>query len=98
MNKKYYVYILSSKKNGTLYTGINNSLKRRVYEHKKGLIEGFSKKYKVRRLVYFEEHLSVHQAIIREKRIKKWQRKWKIRLIEHMNPEWNDLYDEIPNL
>jgi len=97
MNKKYYVYILSSKKNGTLYTGITNTLKRRIYEHKTGLIEGFTKTYDVKMLVYFEEHDFVDMAILREKRIKKWRRSWKIRMIEQMNPDWNDLYNEIPN-
>ena len=98
MKKKYYVYILSSKRNGTIYTGFTNTLKRRVYEHKIGLIAGFTKKYNVKNLVYFEIHDCVATAIFREKKIKKWQRAWKVRLIESMNPEWNDLYDEILNL
>jgi len=98
MKKKYYVYILVSRQNGTIYTGFTNTLKRRVYEHKIGLIEGFTKKYNVKNLVYFEKHDCVNTATLREKRIKKWQRAWKIELIESMNPEWKDLYDEIPNL
>jgi putative endonuclease len=96
--KKYFVYILASKKNGTIYTGVTCSLKKRIYEHKNGLIEGFSKRYNVYKLVYFEEHNRIETAILREKRIKKWKRSWKIELIESLNPSWNDLYDQIPNL
>ncbi|MGQ9701419.1 MAG: GIY-YIG nuclease family protein [bacterium] len=95
MNKQYYVYILSNKKNGTLYTGVTNDLVRRVYEHKHNLIEGFTKKYHVHRLVYFENTENVEAAIHREKCIKKWKRAWKIELIEKSNPEWKDLYYEL---
>ena len=91
--KSYYVYMLASKRNGTLYIGVTNDLVRRVYEHKQGLIEGFTKKYKVDRLVFFEETNDVESAIIREKRLKKWNRQWKIELIEKQNPEWKDLYE-----
>jgi len=91
----YYVYILASKKNGTLYIGITNNLLRRIFEHKNNLIEGFTKKYSVHRLVYYEETDDVFYAIGREKQMKKWYREWKIRLIEEVNPEWNDLYYEI---
>lgn len=91
--KSYYVYILASKRNGTLYIGVTNDLVRRVYEHKEGLVEGFTKKYKVDRLVYFEETNDVESAITREKRLKKWNRQWKIELIEKENPEWKDLYE-----
>jgi len=98
MKKKYFVYILASRKNGTLYTGIAHNLKKRVYQHKYKLNRGFTEKYGIGKLVYFESHDQVDQAILREKRIKKWNRSWKIQLIESMNPDWNDLYDEIPNL
>ena len=91
--KSYYVYILASKKNGTLYIGVTNDLVRRVYEHKQGLVEGFTKKYNVKQLVFFEETNDVESAITREKQMKKWNRQWKIELIEKNNPEWKDLYD-----
>ena len=93
--KQYYVYILASKKNGTLYIGVTNNLIRRVYEHKYGLIEGFTKKYNIKILVYYEIHTDIEEAIKREKAMKKWNRKWKIRLIEKNNKNWNDLYNEI---
>lgn len=92
--KIYYVYILASKRNGTLYIGITNNLERRIFEHKNKLIEGFTKKYDVTQLVYFEEHTDVREAIIREKRLKKWNRAWKLELIEKVNPEWKDLSKE----
>ena len=88
--KRYYVYILSSK-TGTLYIGVTNDLQRRIFEHKHGLIEGFTKRYKVTRLVYYEETPEVNEAITREKEIKKWRRSRKIDLIKSMNPEWKDL-------
>ncbi len=91
----YYVYILASKRNGTLYTGVTNNLKKRIYEHKNDLVEGFTKKYGVHMLVYFEQTTDVNSAIQREKRIKTWQRKWKLELIEKDNPEWKDLYSEL---
>ena len=91
----YYVYILASKRNGTLYIGVTNDLIRRVYEHKNGLIEGFTKKYSVKNLVYYEQTNDVREAILREKRLKKWNRDWKIKLIEKMNPDWKDLFNEI---
>ncbi|MBN1367573.1 MAG: GIY-YIG nuclease family protein [Dehalococcoidales bacterium] len=93
--KEYYVYILASKHYGTLYIGVTNDLIRRVYEHKNNLIEGFTKRYKVHNLVYFEQGEDITSAIEREKQLKFWHRKWKIRLIEEMNPEWKDLYDEL---
>jgi len=93
--KIYYVYILASKRNGTLYTGVTNDLLRRVYEHKNDLVEGFIKRYGVHMLVYYEHCDSAESAIQREKRLKSWHRKWKIRLIEETNPEWKDLYEEI---
>jgi len=92
---KYYVYILTSRKNGTLYVGLTNSLLRRIYEHKNNLIEGFTKKYKIHILVYYEEYDDIKNAITREKQIKKWNRKWKLNLIEKNNPFWKDLYSEL---
>ena len=80
---------------GTLYTGLTNNLVRRVYEHKNGLVEGFTKKYAVKTLVYFEVHSDIETAITREKQIKKWNRAWKIKLIEERNPNWDDLYNSI---
>ena len=95
MDKAYYVYILASKRNGTLYIGVTNDLKRRVYEHKEGLIEGFTKKYGVKTLVYYETTSDSCSAIQREKHLKNWNRQWKLELIEKNNPEWKDLYEEI---
>ena len=89
----YYVYMMASGRNGTLYIGVNNNLIKRVYGHKNDLVEGFTKKYGVHRLVYYEQSKDVKSAIEREKRLKVWKRRWKLRLIEEMNPEWNDLYD-----
>ncbi|MEM1258519.1 MAG: GIY-YIG nuclease family protein [Bacteroidota bacterium] len=88
---QYYVYIISNQKNGTLYIGMTNDLERRVFEHKNKLIEGFTKKYGLTQLVYFEVYQYVNDAILREKRMKKWKRQWNIDLIEEENPEWNDL-------
>ena len=90
----YYVYILASGKNGTLYIGITNDLMRRLYEHKNSLIKGFTNKYKVNNLVYFEETNDISEAIKREKQLKKWNRQWKIELIEKDNPNWEDLAKE----
>ena len=92
---QYFVYILTNKKNGVLYTGVTNSLIRRIYEHKQKIIKGFTKKYNLDKLIYFEQHQDILFAIEREKQIKKWNREWKIRLIEKENPDWNDLYDSI---
>ena len=89
--KTYYVYILASKRNGTLYTGITSDIKKRVYQHKRGLSHGFTKKYNVHLLVYCEQTHDVHSAIAREKQIKGWVRKKKIQLIEKDNPNWEDL-------
>ncbi len=93
--KKYYVYILASQRNGTLYCGVTNDLIRRVYEHKNELVEGFTKRYKVYSLVYYEVFDSIELAIEREKDIKRWYRKWKLELIEELNPLWEDLYDKL---
>ena len=89
------MYILASKKRGTLYIGVTNDLKKRVFEHKEGLVDGFTEKYNVTQLVFYESCDSIKSAITREKQMKKWYRKWKIELIEQMNPEWRDLYKEI---
>jgi putative endonuclease len=91
----FYVYILSSKRNGTLYIGVTNNLVRRVYEHKNDLVEGFTNSNRIHRLVYFEECTGVREAILREKQLKKWNRSWKLRIIEEKNPEWKDLYFEL---
>ncbi|MBN4070668.1 GIY-YIG nuclease family protein [Olleya sp. AH-315-F22] len=88
---QYYLYILTNKKNGTLYIGVSNNLERRMFEHKNKLIEGFTKKYGLDRLVYFETYQYVNDAIKREKNMKKWKRQWKVNLIEKDNPNWNDL-------
>jgi putative endonuclease len=95
MGKQFYVYILASRRNGTLYTGVTSDLIRRVWQHKQDQLEGFTKKYHVKSLVYFEVHETALSAITREKQIKKWKREWKLQLIEETNPGWRDLYDEI---
>ena len=93
--KEYFVYMLASKKNGTLYTGMTSNLVRRIYEHKEGLVKGFTKRYGVKILVWYEQHNDVLEAIKREKNIQAWKRGWKLELIEKNNPDWNDLYEEI---
>jgi len=93
--KIYYIYITASKRNGTLYIGITSNLKKRIYEHKESLIDGFTKKYKVSKLVYFETTNDINSAIQREKQMKKWKREWKLKLIERENPCWIDLYDSL---
>jgi putative endonuclease len=92
--KQYYTYIMASKKNGTLYIGVTNNLIRRMYEHKEGINEGFTKRYNIKKLVYYETSTDIIEAIKREKALKKWNREWKIRLIEKTNPDWNDLAEE----
>ena len=89
------VYILSSERNGTLYVGVTSRLARRIWEHKSGAVPGFSKRYGIDRVVWYEVHESMESAIQREKRIKDWKRAWKVELIERNNPEWRDLYEEI---
>ena len=89
------VYILASDKNGTLYTGVTSDLVRRIGEHRTGSHEGFTKRFDVHFLVWYEQHETMQSAISREKAIKKWERAWKLRLIEESNPEWRDLYQEI---
>jgi putative endonuclease len=94
-DKQYYVYMLASKSYGTLYVGVTNDLVRRAYEHKEGIINGFTERYGVHKLVYYETHQDIREAIMREKRIKRWRRDWKINLIETNNPHWIDLYLEL---
>ncbi len=91
----YYVYLLASKKYGTLYIGVTNDIVRRIHEHKSKVVAGFSKRYSVDRLVWFEIYDDPVTAIEREKEMKKWRREWKVRLIEEQNPEWIDLYPQI---
>ncbi|HEX7775531.1 MAG TPA: GIY-YIG nuclease family protein [Parvibaculum sp.] len=91
----YFVYILASRKNGTLYIGVTNDVARRVWEHRQGHGSKFVTKYRVHRLVHIETSEEIEKAIQREKTLKEWPRAWKIRLIESVNPEWNDLYGEL---
>ncbi len=95
-DRKGFVYILASKPHGTLYVGVTSDLSRRVGEHRRGDVEGFTKEHGVKRLVYFEAHDGIIDAIAREKQLKRWKRLWKIRLIEEANPMWRDLTDQIP--
>jgi len=95
MEKKYWVYLLSNKRNGAIYTGVTNNLYKRVYEHKKNMVKGFTKKYKIHNLVYYEEYENSEEAIAREKQLKKWMRSWKKNLIEKENPKWIDLYNDL---
>jgi len=89
------VYLLASQRNGTLYVGVTSDLVKRIYEHREGLIDGFTKRYDVKMLVWFELTNDIEAAIAREKQIKKWNRQWKLRLVDQSNPEWRDLYPEI---
>ncbi len=93
--KAGYVYILASRRNGTLYVGVTSDLKGRVWEHKNDLVEGFTSKYGVHMLVYYEVAGDIRSAITREKQLKKWNRGWKLRLIESFNPTWRDLYGDL---
>jgi putative endonuclease len=93
MSNQYYIYISTNKSNKVLYTGVTNDLSRRIYEHKNKLILGFTVKYNVDKLVYYEVYDNIEDAIQREKNIKKWYRKWKIELINELNPQWKDLYN-----
>ena len=95
MERQRTVYILASKQNGTLYIGVTSDLVERVWQHKNDIAEGFSKRYGVHRLVYYELHQDMISAITREKQLKKWERAWKLELIEDRNPTWRDLWDEI---
>ena len=89
------VYILASKYQGVLYTGVTSNLQQRIWQHKHKLVDGFSRQYNVDRLVWFELHVEMYAAITREKQIKKWNRAWKVELLEASNPDWNDRFDEI---
>jgi putative endonuclease len=93
--KQPCVYILASKRNGTLYIGVTSGLVKRVWEHKQDLVEGFTKRYGVHTLVWYEVHEEMHAAIAREKAIKEWKRGWKLKLIEQVNPDWRDLYGDL---
>jgi putative endonuclease len=95
MSKAYFVYILASRRNGTLYIGVTNDLGRRVWEHREGIASEFTKKYGVKLLVHFEVFDVIGDAIHRETRLKKWKRRWKMELIEKANPNWNDLYPTV---
>jgi len=95
IKNQYYIYILTSKRNSVLYIGVTSNLIKRIYEHKNNIIEGFSKKYRIHKLVYYEIINDIESAIRREKQLKKWNRKWKLELIEKNNPEWKDLYFEL---
>ena len=89
------MYIMTNKRNGILYIGVTNGLYKRIWQHKNGMVAGFTKKYNVHLLVYYELHDDINSAILREKQIKKWNRSWKIRMIEEFNSEWNNLYNGI---
>jgi len=93
--KRFFVYLLASKRNGTLYVGVTSDLPKRIYEHKQGVADGFTKKYAVKILVYFEAHDGAEAAITREKQIKEWKRQWKLELIEGFNPDWQDMFDSL---
>ncbi len=95
MAKQFYVYILASKPNGTLYTGVTSNLIQRVWQHKHDVIQGFTRRYNVKTLVYYEVRENAESALTREKKIKRWRRAWKRGLIEDSNPEWRDLYEDI---
>ncbi|MYN27136.1 GIY-YIG nuclease family protein [Duganella levis] len=95
MDKISYVYMMASGMYGTLYLGVTSNLIRRVYEHREGFVDGFTKKYNVKQLVWFEQHTDIYAAITREKQIKKWRRDWKIELIQKTNPLWRDLFLDI---
>ena len=95
MNQGSYVYILASQPNGTLYVGVTSDIVKRVWQHREASVDGFTKKYGIKRLVWFEAHEDVKAAITREKQIKKWNRSWKVRLIQTENPHWRDLYEDL---
>ena len=97
MSKHGYVYIMASGLNGTLYIGVTSDLVKRVYEHRNGIVDGFTKKYNCKLLVYFENHEGIHDAISREKAMKKWKRAWKLKRIFETNPDWRDLWEDISN-
>ena len=92
---KCYVYIMTNRKDGVLYTGVTNDIIRRIFEHKEGMVDGFTKKYHLHQLVYYEIFNRIEEAIKREKQIKNYQRIWKVELIENQNPKWKDLYSDL---
>jgi Predicted endonuclease containing a URI domain len=93
--KQFYVYIVTNHKHGTLYVGMTSNIAKRAWEHKEKVVDGFTKRYDLKRLVYAESHATAEGAIHREKRLKNWKRQWKIELIEGQNPDWRDLYDDL---
>jgi putative endonuclease len=95
VDKAFYVYVLASRRNGTLYVGITSNLVQRTWQHKEGFVSGFTKEHDVKKLVWYEQHETAEGAITREKQIKKWNRAWKVELIETANPYWNDLYSQV---
>jgi putative endonuclease len=95
MEKQPCVYLLASKRNGTLYTGVTSNLIKRIWEHKNNLVEGFTRKYSVHTLVWYEIHDTMESAIQREKAIKNWKRAWKMKMIEELNPRWRDIYPDL---
>jgi len=95
MNKTFCVYIATNRRNGALYVGVTSDLPRRMWQHKHKTVDGFTAKHGVNKLVYYESCESAESAIRREKQLKKWSRRWKLRIIEEMNPDWRDLYDDI---
>ncbi len=95
--KSSWIYIITNKRNGTLYTGVTSNLEARIWEHRTGFRPGFARKHGCKQLVWFETHGDIMEAIAREKRIKRWRREWKLNLIEKENPEWVDLYDDLIN-
>ena len=95
LTRSYFVYLLASRPNGTLYVGVTNDLRERIWQHKQDLVEGFTSKHGVKTLVWYEQTESIESAIAREKQIKKWNRAWKIELIEANNPDWKDLYEDV---
>jgi putative endonuclease len=97
MARKPAIYIMANKKNGTLYIGVTSDLIKRIWQHRMDFMEGFTKKYQVHLLVFFEFHETMKAAILREKQLKSWKRNWKLKIIERDNPNWRDLYDELNN-
>jgi putative endonuclease len=93
--KAFCVYIMASQRNGTLYVGVTSDLVKRIWEHRQDAVKGFTQRYQVHDLVWYEQHETAESAISREKRIKKWKRSWKIELIQAMNPDWRDLYEDV---
>lgn len=95
MDKRYYVYIMASRSKGATYIGVTGNLQHRIFQHREGLIDGYTKRFKIKRLVYYEDYSEISLAIDREKKLKKWKRFWKVALIEEHNPRWDDLYPSL---